>query len=156
MTIIVLSIIFFMVLFYNQIIETHFFSRLINTFSENDSSLQVRGYLVFFEANFLEKIFGMGPKRIYEVQGYEVHSTLMMILSAFGLIGLLIFCLLLLFWVLEINKAYGLNGVICICAPSLLYGLTHNGIRFVMFWIVFAISIFLSKELIKKKNFQDN
>ena len=155
MTIIVLSVIFFMVLFYNQIIETHVFSRLINTLSENDSSLKVRGYLVFFEANFLEKIFGMGPKRIYEVQGYEVHSTLMMILSSFGLIGLLIFCLLLLFWVLEINKAYGLNGVICICAPSLLYGLTHNGIRFVMFWIVFAISIFLSKELIKKKNFQD-
>ena len=28
-----------MVLFYNQIIETHVFSRLINTLSENDSSL---------------------------------------------------------------------------------------------------------------------
>ena len=118
--------------------------------------MEVRGYFVYLEANFLESIFGMGPQKIHEIRGYEVHSTFMMILSSYGLIGFLIFSALMLFWVIDIEKTYGLNGVMCICAPTLLYGLTHNGIRFSMFWIIFATSILMSKELIKKKNFKDH
>ena len=38
------------------------------------------------------------------------------------------------------------------CGPSLLYGLTHNGLRFSMFWIMFAVTIALSKNFIKQKN----
>mgnify|MGYP007047380726 FL=1 len=153
--ILLLSIILFMTFFYQQILETNFFNRLVNTFNENDSSLKMRGYFVYFEANYMETIFGMGPKKLYELQGYEVHSTFMMILSCYGFIGFLIFSLLMLFWALDIKKSYGFSGVICVCAPSILYGLTHNGIRFSMFWIIFATSIFLSKELIKQKNFKD-
>ena len=75
-----------------------------------------------------------------------------MILTSYGLIGFLIFFTLIFIWILDINKTYGLRGVICVCAPSLLYGLTHNGIRFSMFWILFAISIYLSKRDLKIKN----
>jgi hypothetical protein len=149
--ILLLLIILFMTFFYQQILETHVFSRFINTLNENDSSLKMRGYFVYFEANYLEAIFGMGPKKIHDLQGYEVHSTFMMILSSYGFIGFSIFSLLILFWALDIKKSYGFSGVICVCAPSILYGLTHNGIRFSMFWIIFATSIFLSKELIKQK-----
>ena len=56
----------------------------------------------------------------------------------------------MIIWILDINKTYGLRGLICVCAPSLLYGLTHNGIRFSMFWIMFAVSIHLSNEFKKK------
>ena len=155
MAILLLSIILFVTFFHQQILETNVFTRFINTLTENDSSLKMRGYFVYFEANFLEAIFGLGPKKINDIQGYEVHSTFMMILSSYGFIGFSIFSLLMLFWAWDIKKSYGFSGVICVCAPSILYGLTHNGIRFSMFWIIFATSIFLSKELIKQKNFKD-
>ena len=150
-----LAVLFLMTIFYNQIIDTNVYYRLVNVFNESDSSMEVRGYLIFFEANLANAIFGMGPQKVYEIRGYEVHSTFMMILSYYGFIGFLIFGLLMLYWILDIRKSYGIIGVICICAPSLLYGLTHNGIRFSMFWIIFATSIFLSKKLIKQKNFKD-
>jgi len=147
-----LLIILFIIFFYQQILDTYFFDRLINVLNESDSSLESRGYNVFLEANLPEAIFGMSLNKIYELREYEIHSTFMMVLSSYGYIGLLIFSLLILCWVMDIKKSFGLNGAICICAPPLLYGLTHNGIRFSMFWIVFAISIALSRELIKLKN----
>ena len=96
----------------------------------------------------------MGTKGVYDVRGYEIHSTFAMILTAYGIIGFLIFSLLILVWILDIKRSYGLRGAICICAPALLYGLTHNGIRFSMFWVLFAISIFLSNNLIKQNKFK--
>jgi hypothetical protein len=98
----------------------------------------------------------MGLNKAYELQGHEIHSTFAIVLTHYGFIGLLIFNLLMLCWVLDIKKSFGLNGVICICAPSLLYGLTHNGIRFSFFWIVFAISIAFSRKLIKQKKFKEH
>ena len=148
--------IFFIILFYLDILYTDFFGRLINILNESDSSLESRGYYIFLDANLPQAIFGMGLNKVHELRGYEVHSTFMMILSSYGFIGLLIFSLLMLFWVSDIKKSFGLNGAICICAPSLLYGLTHNGIRFSMFWIVFAISIALSNELKKLKNHKEH
>lgn len=119
-------------------------------FSESDSSLEIRGYKVFFEATPLQAIFGMGIKNIIDIHKFEIHSTFFMVLTNYGLIGFLIFSMLILFWILDIKKAYGVRGLICVCAPSLLYGLTHNGIRFSMFWIMFSISIYLSYEFRKK------
>ena len=147
----ILSVIFIFILFYIPISELYVFDRTINMFYEGDSSLEVRGYKVFFEGSSLQALFGMGIKNIINIQKYEIHSTLFMILTSYGLIGFLIFFTLIFIWILDINKTYGLRGVICVCAPSLLYGLTHNGIRFSMFWILFAISIYLSKEFKNKK-----
>ena len=58
----------------------------------------------------------------------------------------------MIFWILDIKNSYGFRAVICVCGPSLLYGLTHNGLRFSMFWIMFAVTIALSKILLNKKN----
>ena len=93
----------------------------------------------------------MGPKNIYTIHGYEVHSTFMMILTSYGIIGFLTFVLLTLFWIFDVKKLYGIYGVICICGPVLLYGLTHNGIRFSIFYILFATSIFMSNKLVQEK-----
>ena len=125
----ILSVIFIFILFYIPISELYVFDRTINMFYEGDSSLEVRGYKVFFEGSSLQALFGMGIKNIINIQKYEIHSTLFMILTSYGLIGFLIFFTLIFIWILDINKTYGLRGVICVCAPSLLYGLTHNGIR---------------------------
>ena len=151
-----LIIVLLFTLFFQQISETIFYKRILNLPHESDSSLEVRGYYVYFKANFLQAIFGMGPKNVYfNNNSYEIHSTFAMILSSFGLVGFLIFSLLMFFWILDINKAYGLFGLICVCAPTLLYGLTHNGIRFSIFWIFFALSIFMSKQYIKQKALKD-
>ena len=85
----------------------------------------------------------MGIKNIIDIHKFEIHSTFFIVLTNYGLIGFLIFSMLILFWILDIKKAYGVRGLICVCAPCLLYGLTHNGIRFSMFWIMFSISIYL-------------
>ena len=146
-----LIILFLFILFFQQISDTSYYRRIINIASEEDSSLEVRGYLVYFKASFLQSIFGLGPKNVYLIHGYEIHSTFAMILSSYGLVGFLIFSLLMFFWILDINKAYGFYGLICVCAPSLLYGLTHNGIRFSIFWIIFVLSIFMSKEFLNQK-----
>ena len=45
------------------------FKRTLNMFSESDSSLSHRGYTVFFEANPLQTIFGMGVKNVYKFEG---------------------------------------------------------------------------------------
>ena len=120
--------------------------------TETDSSLEVRGYKVFLNATSLQTLFGMGVKNVISINYYDIHSTYAYIFSSFGLIGLLIFFTLIIFWIIDIKNSYGLRGIICVCAPTLLYGLTHNGIRFSMFWIMFAITISLSKEFIKQKN----
>jgi hypothetical protein len=70
--------IFFITFFYLDITDTDFFGRLINTFTESDSSLEIRGYYIFLEANFPQAIFGMGLSKVHELRGYEIHSTFMM------------------------------------------------------------------------------
>lgn len=145
-----LLIILIFSVFYLQISELNIFNRTLNMFNESDSSLEVRGYKVFLEGNSLQALFGMGIKNIFDIQKFEIHSTFFMVLTSYGLIGFFIFLTLMLFWISDINKTYGLRGLICVCAPSLLYGLTHNGLRFSMFWIMFAITIHLSNEFKKK------
>ena len=56
-------------------------------FNESDSSLEIRGYKVFFESNSLQALFGMGIKNIFMIHKYEIHSTFFMILTSFGVIG---------------------------------------------------------------------
>ena len=143
-------IILIFIIFYLQITELHIFKRTLNMFTESDSSLEVRGYKVFFEGNSIQALFGMGVKNIFDIQKFEIHSTFFMVLTSYGIIGFCIFLTLMIIWILDINKTYGLRGLICVCGPSLLYGLTHNGIRFSMFWIMFAVSIHLSNEFKKK------
>ena len=147
----ILAIIFFITLFFLEISETAFYNRMINLRNENDSSLEVRGYLVYFKANLLQAIFGMGPKNVYAINGVEIHSTFAMILTSYGFIGFSIFALLILLWIFDIKKSYGIYGVICVCGPTLLYGLTHNGIRFSIFYIFFVASLFMTDQINKEK-----
>jgi hypothetical protein len=149
--ILICSLLLFLSIGFLKISETVVYDRLINLPYESDSSLEVRGYFVYLKSNLTQSFFGMGPKNVFiNHNGNEVHSTLAMILSSYGLIGLLIFASLTLFWILDIKQKYGMSGVICVCGPPLLYGLTHNGIRFSFFWILFAITICMSNEIIKK------
>ena len=115
----ILSLLFLFVLFFQQISELSIFKRTLNMFNESDSSLEIRGYKVFFESNSLQALFGMGnDKYIYDPQ-IVIHSTFFMILTSFGVIDFLIFSSLIVFWILDISKSIEFRFLICVCA--LLY-----------------------------------
>jgi hypothetical protein len=118
-----------------------FFSRLTNALQEQDSSLEARGYFVLAQATSWQVLFGLGVENARWIQGFEIHSTPAAMLGNYGVLGLALFAGLLLTWAKRLWKAFGLVGLVSIAAPSMLYGLTHNGTRFTFFWILFATSL---------------
>lgn len=121
--------------------------RLSGMFDENDSSLDARGYLAFFDASSLQLIFGMGTDYARNVLGgKEVHSTLASVFTYYGFIGFLLFSSMLFIWAVAIWSRFGGVALICIAGPSMAYGLTHNGIRFSIFWILFGASLAMARK----------
>lgn len=124
-----------------------FVERFMSMTNEGDSSLESRGYFAFLNGNALQIMFGIGTQGVDQVLGHEVHSTLASVLNNYGFIGFVIFCAALCVWANRLWKAYGLVGLICLAGPPMLYGLTHNGIRFTIFWILFAASMAMASRL---------
>lgn len=118
-----------------------FVRRMLGMFDENDSSLEARGYFAFMKASGFQILFGMGADQVYGVVGHEVHSTMGGIANNYGLVGLTICCVIFFSWAYRIYLSAGWVSAFCIVAPPMLYGLTHNGIRFSIFWIMIAISM---------------
>lgn len=125
-----------------------FYLRLVNFLNEQDSSLAVRGYYAFLEAEFYQFIFGLGAENLIDIVGGETHSTVFGVLNQYGLIGFIILVYVLLIWARNLLRAFGWTGLVCIAGPSMLYGITHNGIRFTFFWILFSASMAFSKKVI--------
>lgn len=118
-----------------------FIQRIQALSTESDSSLASRGYFTVFSAPWYQIVFGMGADNIRFAIGHEVHSTLGSALNAYGIVGFLLMFTLLASWALKIHRHFGIIGTISIVGPSMLYGITHNGSRFVFFWILFATTI---------------
>ena len=117
-----------------------FMQRLANMAYESDSSLASRGYLAFLEGNTLQFLVGLGSARVDEIVGHEVHSTLGAVFNVYGALGLLLFGGSFAIWAVSAWRHYGLLGLVCIVGPAMLYGLTHNGTRFTIFWLLVAVS----------------
>lgn len=118
-----------------------FMQRLDGLLSENDSSLESRGYFAFLTGNVVQTFLGLGTGNVVRLLDHEVHSTFFSILSSYGLFGFMLLIALLLVWFKSLWRTYGFIGLVCIAGPSMLYGLTHNGSRFTIFWILFALSL---------------
>ena len=126
--------------------------RLVNMSQEQDSSFEARGYMTILNGNDGEILFGLGAETVRNLLGHEVHSTLGSALNEYGLVGFCLFASLLAIWGRSVWKVYGFVGLLCIVGPSMLYGLTHNGIRFTIFWILFASSMALTVGVISGNN----
>ncbi|MBR4731361.1 MAG: O-antigen ligase family protein [Lachnospiraceae bacterium] len=114
-------------------------SRILNMAKEKDSDLgKGRGYSRVFEMgnNYLWGVGEGGYNRFEALRGKEVHSTYVSFFVSYGVIGSLLFLMLLkrLLWRPGLIKRniIGLSGIA-------LYSLTHNGIRNTLVWIVLAI-----------------
>lgn len=103
--------------------------------SDNDDSLQGRGYDRITEYPQYW-IFGAGEGQYsrFQNQRMEFHSTLGNIQVSYGIIGLILF-LSLMFIALKKDNYKSWYILLFI----MMYGLTHNGIRNSMLWILLAL-----------------
>lgn len=110
-------------------------SRLENIGQQKDDSAAARGYdRIWTYPIYL--ILGAGEGAIYRFKGatHELHSTIGTVLFSYGVIGLGLFC----YWLAKIGRVAGFMNL-SYMFPLLLYGITHQGLRFSLFWFVLAL-----------------
>jgi hypothetical protein len=117
------------------------------TYLQNDDSLIYgRGYGRIFEMGF-NFIWGMGEgefDRFSYLSGSELHGTIAGTFVNYGLIGLVLFVVILWKGFLQhkikyLDKALLIGGVF-------LYWFTHQGIRNSLFWILMAVfNLYINK-----------
>lgn len=125
----------------------YFIKRMENFAQENDSSLQSRGYYRIFDfPQYLYFGSGQGSYgRFFKLSEHiiEIHSSIGTILFSYGLIGLALFCLMI------ISMTTWKNFLIYLL-PLFLYGLTHNGLKETNFWLLLGL---FSNVKLKKHSF---
>ena len=113
--------------------------RLSGIGSQEDDSLLGRGYVRLIQ-NPQYLAFGAGEGSFdrltedAEKQGKEFHSTLGTVLMSYGLIGLGLFGLLL--FVIFVRAPL---ASVAYLGPIMLYGITHMGLRFSIFWVFLGL-----------------
>jgi hypothetical protein len=117
-----------------------FVQRIESIDSQSDNSLQGRGYTLFLNGSALTLIGGFGFTKTLSIVGHEVHSTLFSFFTYYGVIGGVLFLVFNIFWVRRVWKDMGAVGVALVVLPVVFYGLTHNGSRFAIFWLLLALS----------------
>ncbi len=116
--------------------DSELFRRLEQRFGirQSDDSLAGRGYDRIWE-NPQNWLFGAGEGGYERFgTGIELHSTLGTIQFAYGAVGSLLFLTLL---VMAVRRT-GWAGIL-VLAPLMLFGLTHNGTRNTLLWVILAL-----------------
>ncbi|RWO52433.1 O-antigen ligase family protein [Mesorhizobium sp.] len=108
--------------------------RLDELQGRNIDEYSTRGY-ERIENNFEYIFFGAGEgayERFVDTgPALELHSTFASILMSYGLVGVVLFLLL----IMQVFKGTLWRHTLYFL-PAVLYGLTHNGIRFSWLWVV--------------------
>lgn len=125
--------------------------RLRNLGSQGDDSLAARGYFVLAQAGFLEILFGMGPARVQELLGHEVHSTIFSFLGKYGAVGFLLFVFFLADWTKVLIRGLGFWAMSAVHSSWFIYGVAHNGSRAVLFWVLAGASYALAERVIARR-----
>lgn len=137
--------ILFYIINYTDLENLTFIKRLSEVGQDKDDNLEERGYGAIFQANPIELIFGFGYEKTHYIVGHEVHSTYMSILINYGILGFLIFLSFMLIIFYYNLKKMGFLNTFILFFPTFIYGITHNGSRFTIFWIFLAFLYYLSK-----------
>jgi hypothetical protein len=124
--------------------DFQFINRLSNIGADSDDNLIARGYGALLNPD-LRIFYGWGEGYTLEghpgatpEHGLEVHSTFGGVLIGYGLFGFIIFAAFFIHLVARVSSKVGVKFAIIIFLPTFFYGLTHNGIRFTIFWIFLA------------------
>lgn len=123
--------------------------RLADIGSQDDDSLAGRGYVALLDHGTPAVLFGHGYVDTLQIVGHEVHSTIFSFFVNYGIIAGIAFLAFLVAWAAKIHRSFGLPGVALIALPPMLYGLTHNGSRFSIFWILVGFSFGCASRITK-------
>lgn len=115
------------------------YQRFANLESEDDTNLIERGFFVLTNNIDLRLIYGYGEGYTILMGGKEIHSTWGNIFISYGFIGAFTFCIFLFFLIKKLIKFTSLLITFSLLIPIILYGITHNGIRFSIFWFYCAL-----------------
>ncbi len=80
------------------------------------------------------------------VTAIEIHSSFGTMLFSYGIIGLMLFCTFLYQVIRALPLSLGMYLL-----PSLIYGITHQGLRFSFFWVLVGVMIALGEQLQYRK-----
>ena len=137
--------------------KTTLFGKVVNRVAgmaeESDSNLgSGRGYDRIFEMKW-NILWGMGEgayNRFSVMSGKEIHSTLVSMFVSYGIIGVAIYMVTIIQFLIVRNKMW----FVLVCFSGvILYSLTHNGIRNTILWMVIAlVSIFLRQDAGENEN----
>jgi hypothetical protein len=120
--------------------EFKFIGRLRGIGQQDDDSLAVRGYSIFSDFGPLQTLVGFGANGAKEIVGHEVHSTLASFFASYGVIGGAAFLGFHFLWIRKLYVSDGRFAAMTIPLAPMLYGITHNGSRFTIYWILLALS----------------
>lgn len=115
-----------------------FVDRLADIGSASDDNLEGRGYGLLLDSA-AGLLFGHGEGYAEEKIGHEVHSTLAAVVVNFGAVGLLIFSFFVIYVLAAMAKNSPISLILGLLAPVFFYGITHNGLRFSIFWVLLAV-----------------
>lgn len=118
-----------------------FIQRLERLGTQQDDSLAARGYDIFDHASVTELFLGLGSAAVHDIRGREIHSTVFSFFGNYGIAGGLLFVGALIAWTIRVRRGYGWIGVALLVVPPMAYGITHNGSRFVIFWLLVCVSM---------------
>lgn len=121
--------------------------RFLRTGMQSDDDFVGRGYGRITE--YPEYLFfgaGEGVHDRFYSKNMEIHSTLGNIYFSYGIFGLLFFSIIILICIYNNRFLYYFPLL-----PILFYGITHNGIRNPVFWIILAVLV-IYKEFDKNKD----
>lgn len=148
---------FILFLYYQDIELERFitvFDRINDIGSSSDDSVDGRGYDRIFNHPYI-LLIGGGEGAFYRWKSVlsesEIHSTFGTILFSYGFLGFSLFLLFL--------KRIVFSGGMSTLIPFLtivLYGFTHNGLRFPFFWIFLSICFALLFRSLNSKNIADS
>ena len=113
----------------------HVGDRLLNIGGESDDSLHGRGYdRIWLHPQYL--LFGAGEFGLsrFPETTIELHSTLGTVVFSYGAIGVFLFGLVL--W--RLFKLAGWREMLYL-VPAFAHGLAHQGLRFTLLWVLFAV-----------------
>lgn len=119
----------------NQPILQDLATRLATIGHQQDDSLAGRGYTrIWNHPEYL--LFGAGEYGLVRFPGEdrELHSTLGTLLFSYGAVGFSLFAMIML----RLLRRAGLSNFLYL-APAFAYGLTHQGLRFSLLWILMAV-----------------
>jgi len=120
--------------------EYSFVRRIESIGSQADNSLEGRGYALFFGGSVTTLIAGFGFAETLSIVGHEVHSTVFSFFTYYGVIGGTLFLAFNILWAQRVWRDIGVLGLLLVVFPVVFFGLTHNGSRFTIFWLLLALS----------------